>query len=277
MTAGNHARTETGISLQDAMLRYGRRTILRDLSLSVRGGEVLAILGPNGRGKTTLVKALVGSLALTAGTRRAAGTIGYVPQSVAPAFDYTVRDSVTMGRAGRIGLFSSPRRQDFAAADAALERLGLAALAARPLTTLSGGERQLVTVARALAGECRILILDEPASALDLKNQKRLFDTVRDLARRDGLAVAFTTHVPGHAFDAADSVLLLHGAAAFEAGPVADILNDASLSRLYDTPVRVVTDGAGPSRIAAAVAVGEAWPRGEAHPALAHTPENCSV
>lgn len=201
---------------------------------------MLAVLGPNGRGKTTLIKALAGILPLAAGTRELCGEIGYVSQGAGVGFDYRVRELVVMGRARHLGLFRGPGRADYAAAEAALERVGMAHLAQRRVATLSGGERQLVMVARALAGECDILLLDEPASALDLKNQRRLFDTLATLAHRDGLAVAFSTHVPGHAFEAADQALLLHSAERRVQGPTAQVLSEAALSELYATPVRVL-------------------------------------
>lgn len=243
------------ISLENASASYGRHEVFRNLSLRVDGGEILAVLGPNGRGKTTLIKTVVGSLRLTAGTRSVTGTIGYLPQAAQTTFDFTARDMVMMGRARSIGLFGSPRNADYRAVDAALQRLNLSDLAERPITTLSGGEWQLVAVARALAGDCNILVLDEPASALDLRNQRLLFETLRDLARRNGMAIVFTTHVPGHAFAAADSALLMHGTGELAVGRIEDTLTDAALTRLYGTPVRVIAAGNGAAREAAAIAV----------------------
>lgn len=228
------------VALRSARIAPGGREVARDVNFELSASSVLAILGPNGRGKTTLIKALVGTLPLAAGTRQVRGAIGYVPQGAGVGFDYRVREVVVMGRARHLGLFQSPGRDDYAAADAALDKVEMAHLAERTITTLSGGERQLVMVARALAGACDLLILDEPASALDLKNQHRLFEILGTLAHQDGLAIAFSTHVPGHAFAAADQALLLYSESRRVLGPASEVLSEAALSELYDTPVRVL-------------------------------------
>lgn len=243
------------LSLTGATIAPGGCQVACGVDLELSMGQVLAILGPNGRGKTTLIKALVGLLPLAAGARELRGSIGYVPQGASVGFDYKVREVVVMGRARRLGLFRSPGRADYAVAEAALERVGMAHLVDRTVTTLSGGERQLVMVARALARACDILILDEPASALDLKNQRRLFDILATLAHDDGLAVAFSTHVPGHAFEAADEALLLYSAERRVLGPVGYVLSEAALSDLYETPVRVLEQAESSAVLRAAVAV----------------------
>lgn len=245
------------LALEGVGVRYGATRILSGIDLALARGRVTAILGPNGRGKTSLVKLLVGAMAPSEGRRRAAGAVGWVPQAGAPTFDYPVREMVLMGRARRLGLFGSPSRADYACAENALVRLGLAHLAERGVGTLSGGERQLVMVARALAGGCDVLVLDEPASALDLRNQRLLLDTVADLARADGLAIAFTTHAPGHALAVADDCLLMHADGAHERGPAHALLDDARLTRLYGTPVRVVAEDGPAGRLAAAIALPE--------------------
>lgn len=243
------------LSLNNATIAPSGHEVARGVDLELTPGKVLAILGPNGRGKTTLIKALVGLMPLAKGSRELRGAIGYVPQGAGVGFDYKVREVVVMGRARRLGLFRSPGLADYAAAEAALERVGMARLADRTVTTLSGGERQLVIVARALAGACDLLLLDEPASALDLKNQRRLFDILTTLAHDDGLAVAFSTHVPGHAFEAADQALLLYSAERRTLGPVADVLSEAALSDLYGTSVRVLSQTEPGAVLRAAVAM----------------------
>ena len=246
---------EAFVSLRDATIAPGGHEVARDVTLEVTAGQILAILGPNGRGKTTLIKALVGALPLCAGNREGRGAVAYVPQGAGIGFDYQVREVVVMGRARHLGLFQSPRMADYEAAEAALAHVGMADLHDRRVTTLSGGERQLVMIARALAGECDLLILDEPASALDLKNQHKLFGILRTLAHDNGLGIAFSTHVPGHAFEAADRALLLYGQDRRVLGPVAEVLTEDALSALYDTPVRVLEQAAPEGTLRAAVAV----------------------
>lgn len=212
----------------------------RQASLAVIPGEVLAILGPNGRGKTTLLRCLLGLLPLAEGQVRREGHPAYVPQAGGPALPYSVLEMVVMGRARHIGLFRQPSRADREVAEEALASLGLGHFRDRPFDRLSGGERQLVLLARALAAGSRAILLDEPASALDLRNQARLLALLRHLARERGVAVAFTTHAPEHAFDAADRAALLLGGHGLRCGPTGAVLDAAALSALYDVPVRCI-------------------------------------
>jgi len=219
--------------------------VFRHHGFTVGPGRVLAILGPNGRGKTTLLKGIMGLVRLTEGQVRLDGAFGYVPQSHRPAFGYTVLDMVVMGRARHLGLFSAPGADDWHAARAALARVGVESFAERSFLELSGGEQQLVLIARALASDCRILILDEPTSALDFQKQDRVLLTVRAVVRELGLAVLFTTHYPSHALHVADDALLMFGPTDFVAGPVDAVMTDDNLSRLYGLTVRQLALEAG--------------------------------
>ena len=209
------------------------QAVLKAYRGEIERGKVLAILGPNGCGKTTLLKLLIGALTPQEGMIRVEGRVAYVPQLFQVSFSYTVLDMVLMGRANRIGLFSTPSAEDEKAAITALDKLNLAGLAERPFDRLSGGQRQLVIFARALATEADILILDEPTSALDLKNQGIILEWIRRLSREEGLTVVFTTHHPHHAHAVADRTMLMLGGEESLCGPTGDVINEENLHRLY--------------------------------------------
>jgi ABC-type cobalamin/Fe3+-siderophores transport systems, ATPase components len=212
--------------------------VFRHYAGDVERGRVLAVLGPNGCGKTTLLRLLLGINAPSEGHVDVRGRVAFVPQLFQVGFDYTALDMVLMGRARRIGLLSQPSRRDEAAALEALDRFGLADMAGRPFHELSGGQRQMVIFARALVAEADILVLDEPASALDLRNQALILDWIRRLSRRDGLTVVFTTHHPHHALAVSDFTLLMLGKTDYACGPAGEVLTEANLQALYGVPLR---------------------------------------
>lgn len=215
----------------------------RALDFDLRAGEITAILGPNGRGKSTLLRVLAGLLQPTSGLVTPNPRTGFVPQEFSGAFPYSVLDIVLMGRARHIALFGTPGAVDVEKAMAALEATGMADYAARSIGSLSGGERQLVLIARALAGENDVLLLDEPASALDLKNQDIVLSLLGRLADGQKLAIAFTTHQPNHATAIADKVLLMLPDTQTLFGPTDTVMTEASLEALYGVPVRAVSLG----------------------------------
>ena len=247
------------MSLQASALAYGypQRTIGREIGLDLKSGEVLALLGPNGHGKTTLLKTLLGLLRPHGGKlvldgrplaafslRERARKLGYVPQAHAGIFAFTVLEVVLMGRTSHGGLFGKPLRRDHEVAAAMIERLGIGALAQRPYTEISGGERQLALIARALAQEPAFIILDEPTASLDFGNQGKVMGEIRRLAA-EGLGVLFTTHDPNQALAYADRVMLLRDGKAIATGESGDLLTQERLEDLYRAPVDVVRDGDG--------------------------------
>lgn len=225
------------IEFTDICLTRGNRSILDGYSLRVASGSLLAILGANGVGKTTLLNILTGLLRPNQGSVRVGGYIGFVPQLFHAAFSYSVLDMVLMGRARHIGLFGAPRRRDYQVARHFLELMGIGELESRNFNTLSGGQRQMVMIAQALASECNILVLDEPCSALDFKNQAKVISTLRTLNRRHGQTIVFTTHAPQHGLEAATDVLLMKDARSYRHGPVASVLTPENLSDLYEITI----------------------------------------
>ncbi|MDD2337667.1 MAG: ABC transporter ATP-binding protein [Geobacteraceae bacterium] len=222
-------------------LGFGYRSgqwVLRGYRGKVKRGEVFAILGPNGRGKTTLLKLLIGALNPQEGTLRKETQLAFVPQLFQCSFPYTVFDMVLMGRANRVRWFSTPGAKDEQSTLNALERLDLLDLAERPFDELSGGQRQLVIFARALASGADTLILDEPTAALDMKNQGVILRWIRQLSREDGLTVIFTTHNPQHAHLVADTSMLMLGEHDFLCGSTDEVMTEEALHALYGVEMK---------------------------------------
>ncbi|HVO19179.1 MAG TPA: ABC transporter ATP-binding protein [Anaeromyxobacter sp.] len=243
----------TGVALEEVWFSYGRREVLRGLSLRTTPGGVVAFLGPNGSGKSTLLKLVLGLHTPSRGTVRLDGEdvrriprralarrLAYVPQLHREAFAYTVAEVVLMGRMPHAGAVSGYGAADRRAVAEALSALGIGHLAARPYTQVSGGERQLTLIARALAQGARTLVMDEPTNGLDYGNQVRLLERVGELARQ-GVAFLFSSHHPDHALAAADRVILLAQGRVVGDGPPAVAITAASLSALYGVDVRMVT------------------------------------
>ncbi len=232
----------------------GAAPVFSNLDFTLARGEVLCILGPNGVGKSTLLRCLAGLDTLGEGsvhldgqavTARASGLgrlIGFVPQSDRPAFAFDVRTNVELGRAPHLALTATPGAADARIVQQALDRLGIAHLAPRAYPELSGGERQLVLIARALAQRPALLIMDEPTSHLDFANQAGVLDLARSLAD-EGLAVIMTTHDPDHAFLIANHVLLLSRGRPALVGPPRAVVTETRLAETYGRAIRIVEAG----------------------------------
>ncbi|SIQ54525.1 iron complex transport system ATP-binding protein [Alkalispirochaeta americana] len=235
------------VSLKDVSFRYPRAAeeVLQDITLSVTEGTITAILGPNGVGKTTLLNILLGWLLPEKGevslfgrrsraiSRREMGqTISLVPQDEHVPFEYTLLDYVLLGRAPYLSPLQTPRPADARIAREALERVGLAARRNHPVANTSGGEKQLALVARSLAQEPRILLMDEPTAHLDLRNKRRTADLVKAL-QTEGVTVIFTTHDPEFAAAAADRLILLQGGRLLDEGPVDQVMTTENLGRVF--------------------------------------------
>jgi iron complex transport system ATP-binding protein len=250
-----------GLVVHRLAFGYDGRKIGEAESLALAPGEVLCLLGPNGGGKSTFLKTVIGLLPPLAGAIRFDGedtaswppcrralAFGYVPQSGAGQFSFTVGEMVLMGRAAHHRPFAAPGEHDHSIATAALETLGIAALADRDWLRLSGGERQLALIARALAQEARILVLDEPTANLDFGNQVWVLAELRRLARQ-GLGIIFATHHPEQAFACADRVAVLHDGSLEPSGRPAEIITAETMRRVYGIEVEIVTVGDGPVRM----------------------------
>ncbi len=245
--------SRAAISLHDLAFRYAADApdVVQDITLDLPSSAVTAILGPNGSGKTTLLHLILGLLTPQRGRislngefhshRRASRVLGLVPQEEPPAFNLNVLETVLLGRAPYLNLLQRPSERDYATAFRALETVGMAALWDRPIPALSGGERQLVILARALTQEPDILLLDEPTSHLDVGNARRILNLMRDL-RAQGQTVIFTTHDPNAAATTADHVVLMRQGRVLRAGAVAETLTGNYLSATYDVPIDVVQD-----------------------------------
>jgi iron complex transport system ATP-binding protein len=240
------------IEVRDVKVRYRSVKALDGVSLSVRSGEVLSIIGPNGAGKSTLLKVIDGVLKPHVGTvlvdktpilrlkqKEVARKMGYVPQRLRATGMLTVHDFVMTGRRPHVSF--APTKEDEGKVYEALKVVGLSEFTDRALEELSGGELQRAVIARALAGEPEVLLLDEPTSNLDLKHQLEVLNLVRSLSR-SGLTVIMALHDLTQAYRASDKVLLLNSGKVVAAGGPDEVLRSDLISRVYGVPVLIIKD-----------------------------------
>ncbi len=241
------------ISIEQVHFAYQRKAILNDINLDFDRGGVVSLLGPNGSGKTTLLKIMLGLLQPKSGVISFDGRpiksiprpvfarqIAYVPQVHREAFAYTVEEVVLMGRAPYHSFFSAYSAEDHEIAADSLARLDILHLKERPYTEISGGERQLALIARALTQGADVFIMDEPVNGLDYGNQMRLLDGIRRLAA-EGLTFIMTTHYPDHALMTADRVILLKDGAVIDDGKPEQTITEDAIFELYRINVNVMS------------------------------------
>lgn len=231
----------------------GDRQVLQDIDFSFDGKGVLAILGRNGAGKTTLLRCLLGLQKWKSGHTLLDGKtiediperdfwslVAYVPQARPSNFIYSVRDTVLLGRSARLGLFSRPSAKDEAIAEEAMRKVGVLSLADKLTSEISGGEYQLVLIARALAVQPHFIVLDEPESNLDFKNQLRVLDVLTELTATQSIGAIINTHFPAHALEISSQALLLMPDATTLYGPTKKILTEENLSKAFRVGVRII-------------------------------------
>lgn len=225
--------------------------MLKDISFQAEYGEFLSVLGPNGVGKSTLFRCMLGLLSPSTGdtfidntpiSAMSAGTlarkIAYIPQSHYPSFNFSVFDMVLMGTTAQTNTFSSPKKQEIAQAEAALNKLGLSHLKNRGYGNISGGEQQLTLIARAMAQQAKILVMDEPSASLDFGNRIRVMETVRRL-KEEGYCIIQSTHDPEQAYLYSDKILALYGGQVLALGTPQETVCDSLISTLYGVEVEV--------------------------------------
>jgi iron complex transport system ATP-binding protein len=240
------------LSIENVTIRYEACTVLLNISLGVKPGEVLALIGPNGVGKSTLIRAISGNLKPIGGrvtinrqdvhclrVEERAKLMAVVPQAVRLPESFTVFDTVLMGRTPYLGWLGREGEKDRSAVWAALDRTCTRELAARPIGELSGGEQQRVMIARALAQSARTLLLDEPTAHLDLKHQAGVLNLVCDLAHEEGYAILIALHDLNLAAQYADRVALLSNGGIAAIGTAEEVLTEENLSPAYGLRITV--------------------------------------
>ncbi|MEM3796504.1 MAG: ABC transporter ATP-binding protein [Archaeoglobaceae archaeon] len=242
------------LEVKELRFAYGKNLVLDGINLSLNAGEIFVLLGPNGCGKSTLLKCInkilkpFGGVVLLDGKeilkmeeKEVSKLFGYVPQDHKPPFPYKVIDFVLLGRTPYIGLFSTPSKRDYEIAMESLRIVGIESFADRAYTELSGGERQLVLIARALASEAKILLLDEPTAHLDFKNTHRVLETIRRLVKERNLSAIITLHDPNLAQKYGDRIALVHNRKIECIGFPEEVITEELIRRVYGVEVELLS------------------------------------
>lgn len=243
-----------GLEVKSLSFSYGRNLVLDGVELSLNFGEILVLLGPNGSGKSTLLKCinkilkpsngvvlLDGKEVLKMGENEVSKIFGYVPQEHKPPFPYKVIDFVLFGRTPYIGIFSKPNERDYEVAMNSLRLVGMEKFAERPYTELSGGERQLVLIARALATEAKILLLDEPTAHLDFRNTHRVLGIIRKIVKERNLSAIMTLHDPNLAQKYGDKIALIYKGRIEKFGAPEDVIKEDFIKMAYGIDVELIS------------------------------------
>jgi iron complex transport system ATP-binding protein len=244
------------IEVQDASFSYGeKKEVFSHVNFTADQGQIVSILGPNGAGKTTFLKCILGFRKWDGGTELLDGIprkaypssdfwkkAAYVPQARAQAFPYTVEETVLLGRSAWLSMFEMPHRKDYEKAEAAMKLAGITHLKDKNCNEISGGELQLTLIARALAGEPEVLIMDEPETGLDFRNQLIVLHLIQKLSREQNLTVIFNTHYPDHALEISDETLLLLKGNGSLFGPSKEVLKQDNLAKAFGVEIRMLKE-----------------------------------
>lgn len=238
--------------VKDGAYGYGKENFFENLNFTIGNGETLAILGPNGIGKTTLLKCMMGLKPWNYGESRIDGTplqklsqkeiwtnIGYVAQAKNVNFTYTAKEMVLLGRSAHLGVFSQPKKEDIEIAEQAMEMVGITHLANKNCHQMSGGQLQMVLIARSLASNPKMLVMDEPESNLDFKNQLIILDTIEKLANDHQISCIINTHYPAHALGVANKSLILSKNKEWFWGESKEVINEVNMKKAFDVKVAI--------------------------------------
>ncbi len=239
-------------AVKDGNFGYNKRQILHNINFSVEKGEIMSVLGPNGVGKTTLLKCMMGFLKWNRGRtyiddapietiapKKLWQKIAYVPQAKGAVFGYSALDMVILGRSAHIGTFKQPRKEDIAIARQAMDDIGILHLQDKLCTQMSGGELQMVLIARALTVFPEMLVLDEPESNLDFRNQLIILDTIKNLSKERNISAIVNTHYPEHALQLSHKALMLNRDGTSFYGTAAEIINEDNMRKSFQVNVHI--------------------------------------
>jgi len=247
------------LEVKNLFFSYSDQPVLEDVNFKLGKGEIFCLFGPNGCGKSTLLECVLGTLKISRGyvylngrdvrslrPAEAARQMAYVPQLHQKTFPYTVKEVVLMGRAAYTGMFTSPSEEDYAAVEEAMQKIGIQRLSEKPYTQLSGGELQLVMIARALAQKTPVMVMDEPTAHLDFRHELIILETVVQLVRETGLSILMATHFPNHAFffdnnDITTTVALMNSRRFAAVGRPEEVLSEQSMQRTFNVEARMVS------------------------------------